>query len=63
MVDYEVPVTEARVVNVHWQSHTDSHAPGQTDEDVGDGVAAIGVADGSEDGMEPVQTDANHVVD
>ena len=63
MMNYEVPVAEARVVDEHGQRNTERHHPGHHDHEVGDAVAATGVADGSEDGVEPVHADTNHAVD
>ena len=63
VMNYEVPVAEAGVVDKHRQGNTERHHPGHHDQEVGDAVAATGVADGSEDGVEPVHADTNHAVD
>ena len=63
MIHDVIPVAKARIVNVHWHCHSYSSSPRQDYIDVAPDTASGDVADGLEDGMEPVNTDPNQAVD
>ena len=58
-----IPVAKSRIVNVHWHCHSHSSCPTENYVEVAPPAASGHVADGLEDGMEPVNADPNQAED